>query len=66
VWRESLPQWLGLALFPALSGIVLLALGAYAISTFDLITNAVGIGGLIAGVVFFRPQGRATAAALTH
>ena len=66
VWRESFPQWLGLAVFPAVSGIMLLALGAYAMSTFDIITNAVGIGGLVAGVVFFRPQGRAKAAALAH
>jgi len=34
----------------------LIALGIYAITTFDLITNLVGIGGLLAGIVFFRPR----------
>ena len=62
-WRESWLRWIGVALFPALSGIVLIVLGMYAIATFDLITKLVGIGGLVAGIVFFRPHGRAMATA---
>jgi amino acid transporter len=65
-YRESVSRWLGIALFPALSGLALIGLGIYAITSFDLITKIVGIGGLVAGIVFFRPQGhamsRATAA----
>jgi hypothetical protein len=49
--------------FPALSGLALIGLGVYAITTFDLITKIVGVGGLIAGIVFFRPQGYAMARA---
>jgi amino acid transporter len=66
VWHESFARWLALAAFPTLSGIMLIALGAYAISTFDLITNVIGIGGLIAGIVFFRPQGRARGTAAAY
>jgi hypothetical protein len=49
-------RWLWLCAFPALSGILLICLAIYAISTFDLVTDAVGIGGLVAGVLFFRPR----------
>jgi amino acid transporter len=55
-WRQSVARWLGLCVFPALSGIVLLVLGLYAITTFDPVTKIVGIGGLVAGIVFFRPR----------
>jgi amino acid transporter len=65
-WRDSVWRWLSVAVFPALSGVALIGLGIYAIATFDLITKMAGIGGLVAGIVFFRPQGhgmsRATAA----
>ena len=62
VWRESVLKWLALVLFPALSALTLLILGAYAITTFDLITKVVGIGGLVAGIVFFRPLRRTESA----
>jgi amino acid transporter len=55
-WRQSIWRWAGLALYPALSGLSLIVLGLYAMMTFDPITNIVGIGGLIAGIVFFRPR----------
>ncbi|MBV8799760.1 MAG: APC family permease [Alphaproteobacteria bacterium] len=64
VLHESFARWLGLAVFPTLSGLLLIVLGIYAMTTFDLITNAVGIGGLIGGIVFFRPRGRASLPAL--
>jgi hypothetical protein len=53
--KEHFGRFLWLCVYPALSGIALIALGIYAITTFDLITNCVGIGGLIVGIVFFRP-----------
>jgi amino acid transporter len=55
-WRVSLLRWIGLAVFPAFSALVLIVLGFYAIATFDRITDVVAIGGLIAGIVFFRPR----------
>ena len=55
-WRESTARWIVCCLFPALSGLSLILLGAYAMTTFDLVTDAVGIGGLVAGIVFFRPH----------
>ncbi|HSM97181.1 MAG TPA: APC family permease [Rhizomicrobium sp.] len=54
-WRHHFGRWLWLCLYPALSGIALIVLGAYAISTFDLVTKIVGIGGLALGIIFFRP-----------
>ncbi|MGD0142465.1 MAG: APC family permease [Rhizomicrobium sp.] len=54
--RDSIVRWLALSVFPALSGVSLIVLGIYALTTFDRTTNIVGIGGLIAGIVFFRPR----------
>ncbi len=63
-YRESRATFLQYAIVPALSAIVLITLGVYAISTFNATTRIVGIGGLIAGILFFRPGGyrRLTAA----
>jgi amino acid transporter len=61
--KETSLRWLWLCAFPAASGILLIVLGLYAITTFDLVTNAVGIGGLLAGVLFFRPRRFVIAAA---
>ena len=47
-----------MCIFPSVSGIALIALGLYAMTTFDLVTDLVGVGGLMAGIIFFRP-GRA-------
>ncbi len=52
--RASLATFVQYAIVPALSAISLIALGIYAISTFNTTTRVVGIGGLIAGVLFFR------------
>lgn len=54
--RQSLWRWLTLSVFPALSGVSLIVLAVYACTTFDLTTNIVGIGGLVAGIAFFRPR----------
>jgi len=48
-------RWLLLSLFPGLSGLVLIGLGLYAITTFNLITQIVGVGGFVLGILFFRP-----------
>lgn len=56
-YRESPATFLQYAVAPALSAITLITLGIYAISTFDTTTRIVGIGGLIAGILFFRPRG---------
>ena len=64
--RESVLRWLAIAIFPALSGLLLIVLGLYAMTTFDLITNVVGIGGIVAGIVFFRPRGHARGDAIAH
>jgi hypothetical protein len=45
-----------LCVYPALSGIGLILLGIYALTTFDTITNIVGIGGLFVGIALFRPK----------
>ncbi|HEY1836452.1 MAG TPA: APC family permease [Rhizomicrobium sp.] len=55
-WRQSVLRWIGLAVFPALSAVMLIVLAFYAIATFDKVTDVVAIGGLIAGIVFFRPR----------
>ncbi len=55
-WKKSFLSGLWLCAYPALSALMLVVLGFYAIATFDLITKIVGIGGLAAGIVFFRPK----------
>jgi hypothetical protein len=45
------------SLYPFLSAVALLVLGLYAIQTFNTIIKVVGIGGLLIGIVFFRPSG---------
>jgi len=56
-FRKEIPlRWLWFCAFPALSGILLIVLGLYATTTFDRVTNVVGIGGLVVGILFFRPR----------
>jgi len=55
-YRESTVRWLSLCGFPALSSLMLIGLGLYAISTFDRFTNAIAIGGFLLGVAFYRPK----------
>ncbi len=59
--RESLGTFIGYVVFPALSAIALIGLGLYAITTFNETTKIVGIGGLLIGIVFFRPKGYGSA-----
>src|SRR5580692_5399638 len=53
--REAGLRWLALSLFPGLSGLTLIGLGVYAITTFNLVTQIVGVGGFVLGILFFRP-----------
>ncbi len=55
-WRDSIWRWTALSLFPAASGFILIGLGIYAMTTFDALTNFVGLGGLLGGALFFRPR----------
>jgi len=48
--------WLLYALYPFLSAVALIVLGIYACTTFNTITLVVGIGGLLIGIVLFRPR----------
>lgn len=54
-YRVSVLRWVGLCLFPGASALFLFAMAIYAMTTYNMVTNIVGIGGLIAGIVFFRP-----------
>ena len=64
-WRAWSAAWtfrgerglkrLALCLFPGVSGLMLIGLGIYAITTFNLITQIVGVGGFALGILFFRP-----------
>ena len=55
-YRDSLMTWISLCVFPALSSFVLIGLGLYAITTFDITTNIVGIGGFAVGLIFYRSR----------
>ena len=43
-------------MFPGLSGLSLIVLGLYAITTFSLVTTVVGLGGFAMGILFFRSR----------
>jgi amino acid transporter len=45
------------AVYPALSAASLIILAGYALLTFDNLTRVVGVGGLLLGLVFWRPGG---------
>ena len=49
-------KWFLLCLFPGISGLSLIGLGIYAITTFNFITQVVGVGGFLLGILFFRPR----------
>lgn len=60
-YKVSLRTWLGLCLFPAASAIVLIGLGLYAVTTFDLWTNVIGVVSFALGLGFawigYKPAG---------
>jgi len=51
-YKGSIRKWLVLCLFPAASSIALICLGLYAVTTFDLWTNVIGIGSFALGLCF--------------
>ncbi|WP_308389435.1 APC family permease [Acidithiobacillus sp. AMEEHan] len=59
-FRSSWLHGLAFSAFPGLSGIFLFVMAAYAVTTFGLVTNLVGVGGLVIGLLFFRRQKRGT------
>ena len=60
-FRVSWFRGLALCAFPGLSGIFLFGMAGYAVTTFGPITNLVGVGGLVVGLIFFRNQKKDTA-----
>jgi amino acid transporter len=69
VYRGSLKTspftFLQYVVYPAISAVILMVLGFYAITTFDMLTKIVGIGGLVIGILFFRPGGYARRAVVS-
>ena len=61
VYRDSLKTSFGTFLqyviYPALSAIALFGLAIYAFTTYNTETRIVGLGGLLLGILFFRPSG---------
>lgn len=55
-YKQSLLRWVGIAVFPFLSAAFLIGMALYAVTTFNLVTNVVGIGGLAIGILLFRPR----------
>ena len=51
-YKESIRKWLALCLLPGVSSIALICLGLYAVSTFDVWTNIMGIGSFVLGLGF--------------
>jgi amino acid transporter len=56
-YKESMMTYIGYAVFPFLSALSLFALGIYAFIGYDTTIKIVGLGGLLIGIVFFRPNG---------
>lgn len=56
-YKQSLWTFLQYVVYPCLSAIILIGLGLYAISTFNMTVKIVGIGGLLIGILFYRPSG---------
>jgi amino acid transporter len=50
-------KFLTYVVYPALSAASLIILAGYALFTFDTLTRVVGVGGLLLGIIFWRPGG---------
>ncbi|HYP63893.1 MAG TPA: APC family permease [Acidocella sp.] len=55
--KNSVGTLLQYVIYPALSAIALFILAIYAFTTFDTLTKIVGAGGLLIGILFYRPSG---------
>lgn len=56
-YKSSLATWLGYVLYPLLSALSLFGLGIYAFMGYNTTVKIVGLGGLLIGIVFYRPSG---------
>ena len=56
-WRTSWGEWAVYCAFPLGSALALIVLAIYAVASFDRLTAIVGVGGLLAGALFFRRHG---------
>lgn len=59
-YKTSLWTFIHYAVYPFLSALALIILGLYALSTFNMTVKIVGIGGLLIGIIFYRPSGYGT------
>jgi amino acid transporter len=58
VYRKSSPgNFVQYVIIPAASALILFVLGIYAFFQFDEPTKIIGLGGLLIGIVFYRPSG---------
>jgi len=56
--KTSPAAFVGYVVFPGLSALTLFGLGLYALTTYNLTTQIVGIGGLVIGILFYQPLWR--------
>jgi amino acid transporter len=56
-FKDSIGTWLGYVAYPALSALTLFALGIYAFIGYNTTVKIVGLGGLLIGIIFYRPSG---------
>jgi amino acid transporter len=56
-YKASMSTWLGYVLYPLLSALSLFALGVYAFMGYNTTVKIVGLGGLLIGIIFYRPSG---------
>jgi amino acid transporter len=56
--KTSPGAFVGYVVFPGLSALTLFGLGLYALTTYNLTTQVVGIGGLVIGIFFYQPLWR--------
>jgi hypothetical protein len=59
-YKQSIASFVGYSVFPFFSALALFALGIYAFIGYNTTTQIVGLGGLLVGIVFYRPSGYGT------
>jgi amino acid transporter len=57
LYKTSVAGWVGYVLYPLLSALSLFALGIYAFMGYNTTVKIVGLGGLLVGIIFYRPSG---------
>jgi amino acid transporter len=56
-YKTNIGTFIGYTVFPGLSALALFALGIYAFIGYNTTIKIVGLGGLVLGIVFYRPGG---------